>query len=271
MPPASQPPSMVNTLPVMNDALSLARKATRLATSSLRPGRRSGKRLSMSSSSPVFRMRSLLATYPGQMVLTRIPIGPSSRASDLTKPITPCFDAEYADDIRTPVIPAADDHNRATAHVAHRPTRRLQTEQYTAQVHRHRAVPLLQRVLQNTGPVPRSSVEMCDMYGAATGNGLADHRIVVLRRCHVDPQPERLATSSRDLLGRPLNTFEVTSGAAHPGSRAASVAAVAAPIPGPARSRPPPSRPAKPFLAPSQSSFASFPDPRSSPLVFSEE
>ena len=96
MPPASRPPSMVDTLPVMNEALSPARNATRLATSSLRPGRRSGKRLSMPSSSPIFRISSLPAMYPGQMVLTRIPSGPNSKAADLTRPVTPRFDAEYA-------------------------------------------------------------------------------------------------------------------------------------------------------------------------------
>ncbi len=99
---------MVKTLPVMNEAFSPARNATRWATSSACPGRPSGNRLLTSSSSPILRSSSLLAMKPGQIALTRIPTGPSSSAADFTSPITPCLAAEYAADIRTPVSPAAD-------------------------------------------------------------------------------------------------------------------------------------------------------------------
>ena len=37
----------------------------------------------------------LVLIGPGQMQLTVIPLGPSSKASDLVKPITPCLAAVY--------------------------------------------------------------------------------------------------------------------------------------------------------------------------------
>ena len=86
--------------------MSEAKKATASATSpgctSLRSAVRATIRSSTSASDAPWRRasRAMVAVFisdstaPGQTALTRTPAGPTSRASDWVRPITPNFDAQ---------------------------------------------------------------------------------------------------------------------------------------------------------------------------------
>src|SRR6185369_2453875 len=97
---ADLPPSTEYDAPVMNDALSEARKTMACATSSGLPSRLSATvavRPAFFSSVPVKRFNIPVSIGPGATMLTRTPDGAASSAADLVSPSTACLLAEYID------------------------------------------------------------------------------------------------------------------------------------------------------------------------------
>src|SRR5947207_9186655 len=94
------PPSTRYDAPVMNDALSDARKTMVSAISSGLPTRLSGTvaaRPAFLSSVPVKRFSIPVSIGPGATMLTRTPDEAASSAADLVSPSTACLLAEYKD------------------------------------------------------------------------------------------------------------------------------------------------------------------------------
>src|SRR5512137_1715562 len=105
----ARPPERSNTAPVENEHSSLASQQTIAAISSTPPKRPSGIFDSMKSMCCCeIWSKIAVRTAAGVTQLTRMPVFASSLPNDLVSPITPAFDALYADAVGLPSLPAID-------------------------------------------------------------------------------------------------------------------------------------------------------------------